>query len=714
LFLGSGVLARPRAALANAATVDPAVLEDTADGKIGHFLVILRPQADTAAAAARATDRESQGRLVFESLRQAAEASQPAIIRQLAALGARYRPYYIVNLIAVEGNRTVVDAMAARPDVAFIEPDRSFRVPLEPVAPAPAAPAAIEWNLTWVHAPDLWALGYTGQGIVYANADTGVQWDHSALKEHYRGWTLRGVVHDYNWWDAIHSDIGGGGNACGFNLPAPCDDYGHGTHTMGTGVGDDGTGNQIGMAPGAQWIACRNMDGGVGRPSTYIECMEFFLAPWDLNHANPDPGKRPDAVGNSYGCPPEEQCSPHSLQAAMENLRAAGVFMAVSAGNSGSSCSSITDPPGLEDAAITVGATSYQSNVIAGYSSRGPVTVDGSNRRKPDLVAPGSSVRSSTPGNSYGTSSGTSMAAPHVAGAVALLWSAVPWLRGNVDDTEAVLEQSALHLTTTQGCGGDPINAVPNNVYGYGQINALAAYNYVVPPETPMPSPTRTATPTRTRTPTPTRTPTATATPSATPTPTATPTATPTPTAVSLQVPLAVGWNLIALPLVPADPAPSAVLAGISGSYNVVYAYDACNAADPWQVYDPAAPPWVNDLTQMDVRRGYWLQATAAVTLTLNGAPPGPVSIPLCVSETASGDWNLVGYPAAAATPLPGALASIAGQYDLVYAYDAADPADPWQVYDPAGPPWANDLTALGPGWGYWIRMTEAGALIIN
>ncbi len=305
---------------------------------------------------------------------------------------------------------------------------------------------------------------------------------------------------------------------------------------MGTGVGDDGTGNQIGVAPGAKWIGCRNMDAGTGRPSTYIECMQFFLAPTDLSGNNPDPNKRPDAVGNSYVCPTSELCTATSLLTAMDNLRAAGIFMAASAGNAGSACSTVSDPPALYDSAISVGATGFQSNNIASYSSRGRVTADGSGRAKPDLVAPGSSVRSSYPTNTYATLSGTSMASPHVAGAAALLWSAFPNLRGNVDHTEFILEQTALHLTTTQGCGGDTASQVPNNVYGYGRIDVLAAYNYALaelpptPTNTPTDTPTPTYTLTATNTPTATNTLTATPTATFTPMPTNTPTDTPTPT----------------------------------------------------------------------------------------------------------------------------------------------------------------------------------------
>jgi serine protease AprX len=495
------------AAYSSSPNVDARVLEDVANGQVGQFLVVLKAQANARAAAARAPDRASRGQAVFGALRQIANSSQSSLRAQLDAMGVQYRAYWIVNLLALEGDQKVLDAILARSDVAAIESNRAFHVPLEqpttPAARAPQAPESIEWNLTKVRAPDMWTLGFKGQGLVYANADTGVQWDHPALKPQYRGWNGTAADHNYNWWDAIHSDISGlAFNPCnspsgGFvAAPAsgsavPCDDDGHGTHTMGIGVGDDGSGNQIGMAPGAKWIACRNMDHGVGRPSTYLECYQFFLAPTDLNGNNPDTSKRPDVVGNSYTCPigppPNgETCVTNSLQTGMDNMRAAGIFMAVSAGNSGSACSTISDPPSFYNSSITVGATDSGDN-LAGFSSRGPITADGSNRLKPDLSAPGVSVKSSYPTNRYVSLSGTSMASPHVAGAVALLWSAVPTLAHNVDRTEFILEQSAVHYLSSQGCGGDSPYEWPNNAFGYGRIDVKAAYDlatYVSTPST--------------------------------------------------------------------------------------------------------------------------------------------------------------------------------------------------------------------------------------
>jgi len=464
--------------------VDRAVLEDTADGKTAEFLVILKPQVDTSQIAPQARTWDEKGDRVYEALRRTADISQPALLAQLQVVGASYYRFYIVNALLVQGDRAALEAMLRRPDVLAIENNRPFRVPVETgQALTPLSPAAVEWNLDWVKAPQVWDLGFTGQEMVLANADTGVKWDHPALQAHYRGWDGQAADHNYNWWDAVHADIDGSEDnlRCGFNSAMPCDDNGHGTHTMGIAVGDDGGENKIGMAPGAKWISCRNMDDGWGKPSTYIECMQFFLAPWDLNQQNPDPSLRPHAVGNSFSCPPEEGCSPHSLQTAIENLRSAGVFMAVSAGNRGPDCSTVSDPPALEDAAITVGATGEQTNSIASLSSRGPVSVDSSYRRKPDLVAPGIRVRSSYPGG-YASLSGTSMASPHVSGAVALLWSAFPDLRRDVEQTEMALKRSALHLTSDQGCGGDSHIQTPNNVYGYGLLDVLAAYHYVENP----------------------------------------------------------------------------------------------------------------------------------------------------------------------------------------------------------------------------------------
>ena len=474
----TGALAGSDRGQAPVAHVDPRVYEDTAGGRTGHFLVRLRARPDLELLGRSPASRAEQGRAIVGALRGAAAASQQDVITALAGQGARVRAYWIVNALAVEGTRAAVDAVAGRADVAAVEPDRAFRGLMGDSREAgPSAPRAIEWNVEKVGAPGVWALGHRGEDMVYANADTGVVWDHTALKSRYRGWNGSSATHDYNWWDAIHADVNGDGtNLCGFGLRVPCDDDrgSHGTHTLGTAVGDDGAGNQIGVAPGARWISCRNMDEGVGRPSTYIECLQFFLAPTDLNGASPDPARRPHAIGNSYSCPPSESCAVGSLQQAVDAIRAAGIFISVSAGNEGPNCSTVAFPPAVYDSSVTIGSTD-RNDLIASSSSRGPVTADGSGRTKPDLVAPGVSVRSSIR-EGYGTKSGTSMASPHVGAAALLLWSGFPTLRGNVDRTEQLLEQTAVKLTPATPCGSEVPSQVPNNTYGHGRIDVLAAY----------------------------------------------------------------------------------------------------------------------------------------------------------------------------------------------------------------------------------------------
>jgi serine protease AprX len=399
-------------------------------------------------------------------------------LAQLTTRHIEHRSYYIVNLIWVKGDRNLALDLAARSDVARIEANpqiSNFKAPFSLSSPLSAlySPNSVEPNIAYVHAPAVWALGFRGQGIVVGGQDTGYDWSHPALEPHYRGWDGVSATHDYNWHDSIHVNSHGT-NVCGVNSLVPCDDMSHGTHTMGTAVGDDGAGNQIGMAPGAEWIGCRNMDNGWGTPATYLECFEFFLAPYPVNGTVilGDPALAPDVTTNSWSCPTYEGCSWDTLQAAVEAQRAAGIMTVVAATNNGYTCSSIREPPAVYAAAYTVGALNTGTDSIASFSNLGPVMVDGSNRRKPDIAAPGTSIRSSVPGGGYSSAfSGTSMATPHVAGAVALLWSAHPAFKNQITFTEQILDASAVHISSTE-CGS---NGWPNNTYGYGRLDVKAA-----------------------------------------------------------------------------------------------------------------------------------------------------------------------------------------------------------------------------------------------
>ncbi len=473
------------------AKIAPWVLAHASIAGPAEFIVVLAEQADLAPAAA-IQDRAEKQRFVHDALWAKAQATQAPLRAWLDERGIAYRSFYIVNAIMVTGSLEVADALAARAEVARI--DGNPELPqVQPVEPTPAELEAaarqarvvqsVEPGVASIRAPEVWATGATGQGIVVGTADTGVLWTHPALKGKYRGWDGLAAHHDYNWHDSIHS----GGGTCGHDTPAPCDDFGHGTHTIGTAVGGDSSGtNQVGVAPGARFIACRNMDVGNGTPARYLECMEWFLAPYPVGGtpAQGNPAMAPDVTVNSWGCPSSEGCMPATLQAGVEAQRAAGIMFVAAAGNSGSACSTVSDPPAFYDAAYSIGAYSSGTGTIASFSSRGPVTADGSGRTKPDISAPGVSVRSTSSGGAYAVLSGTSMATPHVAGAVALLWSAYPALRHQIDATENIFAHSAVVVASSL-C--DTVGALPNNVYGWGRIDVKAAYDVAAVAAVPGP-----------------------------------------------------------------------------------------------------------------------------------------------------------------------------------------------------------------------------------
>src|SRR5262245_32084879 len=405
------------------------VLAETAGGKRTEALVVLREQADLSPADALATKAE-KGRFVVDALRAVASATQGSLRAELAQRGVPHQAFYIVNMIKVVGDRALMQDLAARSDVVSIDANPHVRValPRSTGVDAGTAPDVVEWNVARVKAPDVWALGFRGEGRVVADADTGGQGDHPALKAHYRGWNGVSVDHDFNWHDAIAGS------------PIPIDQHSHGTFTTSQMVGDDGAGNQVGVAPGAKWIGCRNMDAsGTGSPASYTECFEWLIAPYPIG-GNPnqgDPSLAPDSINNSWTCPPSEGCSKSALLSIVKAVRAAGIFPAVAAANSGPACFTIVDPPAIYQQSFTVGATTM-ADTIASFSSRGPVGTEGDKRwLKPNISAPGQNIRGAVPGNGYQSGwSGTSMATPEVAGGVALLWQAKPTLIGDITNSE--------------------------------------------------------------------------------------------------------------------------------------------------------------------------------------------------------------------------------------------------------------------------------------
>ena len=460
-----------------AARIDPGLLAQArADGRVEVLLVMADQERPLLAPLAPDADYRVRREALVEALRDRAGASQAGLVQWLSARGAPHRPYWIRNVVWAELDSGQLSALARRSDVARVaaNPHIPLRLP-PPVAgtQAPAAPAAVAWGVAMIDAPAVWAAGYDGQGVVIAGQDTGYQWDHPALKAHYRGWDGSIADHDYNWHDAIHE----GSTSCGIDSPFPCDDWGHGTHTAGTFAGGDGGVNQIGVAPGAKWIGCRNMGEGDGTPARYIECMQWLLAPTDLAGDNPRPDLAPDIVSNSWTCIPSEGCTVgDEIAGAVDALVEAGIFFVAAAANDGSSCSTITSPPAIYDASFVVGATD-SGDALADFSSRGPVA--GSSLVRPDVSAPGVDVRSAVPTNGYDWMSGTSMATPHVAGAAALLMSVDPSLKGHPAEVAELLRSTAVREGVTDpynsGCGGLTMADWPNYQAGYGRIDVYAA-----------------------------------------------------------------------------------------------------------------------------------------------------------------------------------------------------------------------------------------------
>ena len=490
ILTGSAGLAGP--GYAQPSKIAPELWTATADGQPASFLVVLAEQADLGAARAMA-DPAGRRQWVYDALRQTALRSQKSLRDWLDRQGIPYTTHYLVNMLAVEGDRALLLTLARRGDVAMLAPNPSVAgVPplndLDLQQRVADSPSGVEWGVSFVHAPEVWTTyGVRGEGIVVGVQDTGVAWDHPALGSSYRGWDGNTVDHSFNWHSAV-----GVTPACP-DATSPCDPYGHGTHVTGTITGDDGAGNQIGVAPGAAWIGCRNMDDqGRGTPSTYTECFEFFLAPWPPGgdpQLDGDPTLGAHIVNNSWNCPPSEGCGHFTLQPVVEAVRAAGMMVVASAGNNGSACGSALHPIGTYDASYSVGAVSA-SGAIAPFSSRGPVTFNGTGIAKPDISAPGVSVRSAYPPDRYVNFSGTSMAAPHVAGVFALLWSAYPRLIGQIDASEALLNGSATRVVDL-ACGpaGSPDY---NHTYGWGHADALAALREAAgPPRLYLPLITR-------------------------------------------------------------------------------------------------------------------------------------------------------------------------------------------------------------------------------
>ncbi|NMO19901.1 carboxypeptidase regulatory-like domain-containing protein [Pyxidicoccus fallax] len=419
--------------------------------------LILKQKADLSRAST-IQDWNARGRFVVEQLQATARTSQAGLRGELNLQGVSHRPIWIINAIRVDADATTLKELARRPEVDRIVPDVPFHIPKPRPGVAPG-PGFTDWNIERIRAPEAWgAFGSRGEGITVGSIDSGAQFDHPALARQYRGRRADGTVdHNYNWFDPS--------NVCGSPSQVPCDNNGHGTHTMGTIVGDDGEPgpHQIGVAPGARWVTAKGCEEQSCSVEALLASAQWMLAPTDLSGGNPRPDLRPQLVNNSWSGGPTDPFFRDVVQAWI----ASGIFPVFAIGNDGSACGS-AGIPGAYPESYSVGA--FDTNeAIAGFSGRGPSAFGGIT--KPDITAPGVSVLSSVPGGDYAFFDGTSMAAPHVAGTVALMLSAAPALVGDVAGTRALLDASAVDREDLT-CAG---TAEDNNAWGEGTLDAFAA-----------------------------------------------------------------------------------------------------------------------------------------------------------------------------------------------------------------------------------------------
>ncbi|MFY1634497.1 S8 family serine peptidase [Solwaraspora sp. WMMB335] len=418
-----------------------------------RVFVVMREQADLSEVARDTGPQARDARVgeVYRLLVDTAERSQAELRRDLDRWGLSYTPYYLVNAIEVDAGLAMRAWLSRRDDVDRVLVSQQLR-PLPATVTAEQgdepAPDRTLWNIDMLGAERVWTeLGVNGDGIVVGSSDSGVDGDHPALSGGFRGG-------DDSWYDPWTA------------TRAPTDHNGHGTHTTGSAVGADG----IGVAPGASWVGCVNLARNLGNPARYLDCLQFMLAPFPAGgdpFTDGRPERAPHVLTNSWGCPQVEGCDLGSLRPAAAALAAAGLMMVVAAGNTGPFCDSVDDPPAPYADVFTVGAVDSDGDVTD-FSSRGP-TPDG--QTKPDLVAPGAGILSAMPGGGYTTLDGTSMATPHVAGVVALMWSANPALIGDLDTTARILRSTA----TDAGTGIDETCGDPANLTGAGLVDAYAA-----------------------------------------------------------------------------------------------------------------------------------------------------------------------------------------------------------------------------------------------
>lgn len=382
------------------------------------------------------------------ALRSASASAIPALTGKSKVV----RRFWIANVAEMQLDRAALLELAEHDDVVMVAPNVGIEL-LDPVSVTDAVSAgtAAAANLQTIGARSLWARGLTGRGRVVASIDTGVEGVHPALTDRWRG---RNGDTAASWFDPL-------------NAPSPSDNNGHGTHVMGIMVGRHGS-DTIGLAPDAEWISAAVVDRGRSLSATFADilaAMQWVVDPDGNPHTMDDV---PDVVCNSWGVSQEiiNACDQLFFEA-IDNVEAMGVVCVFAAGNEGPTPKSIRNPAdraGAPNGTFSVGAVdaNYSDFPVPSFSSRGPSACNNT-AKKPEIAAPGVGIRSAFKGQTYKIINGTSMAAPHVAAAVALLRQYNPEL------TPEQIKTALLSTAHDIGAPGE------DNASGHGLIDLEAA-----------------------------------------------------------------------------------------------------------------------------------------------------------------------------------------------------------------------------------------------
>ncbi len=405
----------------------------------------------------------SSRRALLSALKDKAETTQYDLIKYLEqekeeGKVSEFESFHIVNMVYLKGEKDIIENIAFMEEVEMIYPNRKVDLikpdKIEPLKTLEST-EGLEWNIERVGANLAWDLGYDGTGAVVGMIDTGADWTHEALKEKWRGYNPADPDNpnpEGNWFDAVN----------GRSMPYDIPEVPHGSHVMGTVLGQDPEGaNKIGMAPGAKWIAAKAFTEDGGYDNWLIAAGEWMLEPGG------DPNLAPDVINNSWSGGSGRDDWYRDM---VESWREAGIVPVFSAGNERgrpAPPASISNPANYPES-FAVGATD-RNNLRASFSQRGPAPYG--DDIKPDITAPGVGIRSSVPGGYEGGWNGTSMSSPHITGAVALLLSADSSL--SVERIEEIIKDTATPLTDND------YPEAPNYGYGYGLLNIFDAISEV-------------------------------------------------------------------------------------------------------------------------------------------------------------------------------------------------------------------------------------------